>query len=90
LKDDPMPWQTLQASPSDVVFEAAWDDTSFPVWQAVQAAVVGGEGLINALGLVTLMRDAGTGGKWDWFTWHLPQSARALVEPEAEGYRTSL
>ena len=65
LKDDPTPWQTLQASPSDVVFERACDDDGCDVWQAVQAAVVGGEGLINALGLVKLMRDAGTGGKSD-------------------------
>ena len=76
LKDAPTPWQTLQDSPSDVVFEAAWDDASCAVWQAVQAAVVGGEGLINALGLVTLIRADGTGGKSDWFTWHLPQSPR--------------
>jgi hypothetical protein len=78
LKSAPWPWQTPQDSPSvGLVFTEACAEASLGVWQAVQAAVVGGVGLMKSVGLLTAIRVDGTGGKSEMFTWHLPQSRKS-------------
>ncbi|MGA2436347.1 MAG: hypothetical protein ABSG25_13805 [Bryobacteraceae bacterium] len=56
-----------------MVFESACEEAASEMWQAVQAAVVGGDGLMKARGLVTAMREAGSGNSWESLLWHLSQ-----------------